>query len=93
VGRQYNLALHALGNPYHIGPDGTREDVVKKYKQWLWDNQERAASVAEALGKLLDLHQEHGQLVLVCHCAPEACHANAIRATLEWMESQEKGTE
>jgi len=25
-----------LGNPFQIGRDGTREDVIAKYRVWLW---------------------------------------------------------
>jgi hypothetical protein len=27
--------LSALGNPFLVGRDGTREDVIARYRQWL----------------------------------------------------------
>lgn len=57
------------GNPYVVGRDGTREQVVAKYR--------------ESLGKLgpLQLHSIKEQLKgkdLVCWCAPEICHADVL---------------
>jgi hypothetical protein len=28
---------NVLGNPFRIGRDGTREEVVEKYRRWLWE--------------------------------------------------------
>jgi len=26
-----------LGNPFRIGRDGTRSEVISKYRRWLWE--------------------------------------------------------
>jgi hypothetical protein len=26
-----------LGNPFRVGRDGTLEEVIKKYRRWLWE--------------------------------------------------------
>ena len=56
------------GNPYVIGRDGTRDEVIARYRQWLVLNPELyAAAKTELRGK-----------DLVCFCAPEACHGDVL---------------
>lgn len=54
------------GNPFVVGRDGTRADVIQKYREWL-SPELRAAARRELAGK-----------DLVCWCAPLACHANVL---------------
>jgi hypothetical protein len=54
------------GNPYVIGKDGTRDEVIAKYAQWL-----------EFSGRVLDLPELRGK-DLVCWCAPLACHGDVL---------------
>ena len=56
------------GNPYVIGEDGTRAEVVRKYSILLDDNPEiKDAARDELRGK-----------DLVCWCAPHLCHAEVL---------------
>jgi hypothetical protein len=55
------------GNPFHIGRDGTREEVIAKYRQWIKTQPQLLARLHELRGK-----------DLVCHCAPKACHADVL---------------
>jgi len=56
------------GNPYVIGKDGTREDVIQKYEAYLNTRQDLLdAIVPELQGK-----------VLGCYCAPQACHGDLL---------------
>ena len=52
------------GNRYVIGRDGTREEVIRKYEQWLAKS---GLDVTELRGK-----------DLVCWCKPLACHADVL---------------
>jgi hypothetical protein len=52
------------GNPFVIGKDGTREEVVAKYEAWLPTS---GLDPAELRG-----------WDLVCWCAPEPCHADVL---------------
>lgn len=72
-----------LGNPFAIGRDGTRDEVVEKYAGWL-DEQlgvpdSKAARKFAALVKAL---RRTGSITLLCWCAPERCHAEVIRDRL-----------
>ncbi len=52
------------GNPFKIGPDGSRDEVVRKYKFWLLSQPELVEEVKRELaGKNL-----------VCWCVPKYCH-------------------
>lgn len=55
------------GNPFSIGRDGTREEVISKYRAWVVQQPQLLASLDELRG-----------LVLGCWCAPEACHAEVL---------------
>lgn len=56
------------GNPFRIGIDGTRSQVIEKYKIWFESNEVLKAECRKWLiGK-----------TLVCHCAPLPCHGDVI---------------
>lgn len=55
------------GNPFAIGRDGTREQVIERYRAWVVQQPELMASLGELRG-----------MVLGCWCAPEPCHASVL---------------
>jgi len=55
------------GNPFRIGKDGTREEVINKYREWLQSQPELLARIPELRGKRLG-----------CWCKPEACHGDIL---------------
>lgn len=56
------------GNPFVIGKDGDRDDVIAKFRAWLHGQPELLASVKRDLcGK-----------DLVCFCAPKSCHGDVL---------------
>ena len=55
------------GNPFVIGKDGDREQVIAKYRAWLADQQDLLAALPELRGKRL-----------VCHCHPRPCHGDVL---------------
>lgn len=55
------------GNPFEIGKDGNREEVIEKYRNWI-ETQPHL---------LLALHELKGK-VLGCWCAPNACHGEVL---------------
>jgi hypothetical protein len=55
------------GNPFVVGRDGTREQVIERYEAWLLENEELMAALAQLRGK-----------VLGCWCAPRACHGDVL---------------
>ncbi len=66
-----------LGNPFAIGPDGGRAEVIQKYASWIEGRlRDRDPVVLTALMSI-----KPGQ-ALVCHCAPKRCHAEVIAQVL-----------
>lgn len=55
------------GNPFKIGPDGSRYDVIMKYKEWIKQQPDLMAALPELKGK-----------VLGCWCVPKACHGSVL---------------
>lgn len=55
------------GNPFSIGRDGSRDEVIQKYRTWV-------AQQPDLMSALSDLKD----LVLGCWCLPEACHAEVL---------------
>jgi hypothetical protein len=55
------------GNPYMVGNDGSRDEVIQRYYEYLLGRRDLMASLSELRGK-----------DLVCWCAPEACHAEIL---------------
>lgn len=57
------------GNPFVIGVDGGRDEVIRKFRAYM--EQMRPDLVEEARSEL------RGR-VLGCHCAPLPCHADVL---------------
>jgi hypothetical protein len=49
------------------GRDGTRDEVIAKYRTWIMQQPSLMAALHELRGKHL-----------VCWCAPERCHAEVL---------------
>ena len=55
------------GNPFVIGRDGTRDNVIARYEAWLLEQPELVDALPELAGKTLG-----------CWCAPRACHGDVL---------------
>ena len=67
-----------FGNPFEIGKDGTREEAIKKFREYF---NKRIHDDPEYKQRILDLKGKH----LGCFCKPLACHGDVI---VEWLEQQ-----
>jgi len=54
------------GNPFIMGKDGNREEVIKKYKDYILKS-DLLNNLEELRGKLLG-----------CFCKPKACHGDVL---------------
>ena len=77
-----------LGNPFKVGRDGNLEQVIEKYRRWLWGQIQDFGDVFEVLKDLLHLSYEHDVVYLECWCKPLACHGDVIVKALRWLQSQ-----
>lgn len=69
-----------FGNPFVIGVHGTRDEVISKYRAWLWDKVRNDTSFAGQVRAL------RGQS-LCCCCAPAARHGDVLERAAEWLAS------
>jgi len=53
------------GNPYKIGVDGNRKDVIFMCEKYIRSNHQLLKRINELEGKILG-----------CHCKPKACHGD-----------------
>ncbi len=81
IGRQgYGKLAHRdgyFGNPYKIGVDGTREEVLSKYKDYFVN---RTRTDREFYESIMDLKGKR----LGCFCKPEACHGDIIAKYIDF---------
>lgn len=70
IGRKntwFGLPESIWHNPFCIGKDGTREEVIRKYRERLFQCPTLLAKVGELKGK-----------VLGCYCKPQPCHGDVL---------------
>ena len=67
-----------LGNPFVIGRDGTREEVIAQYRPWLRAQWKENGQPRALLIQLAREYKEQGALTLLCWCKPLACHGDVI---------------
>jgi hypothetical protein len=84
-GQSYVGRPSPLGNPYAIGRDGSREEVIAKYRRWLWAQLQYPGSPQEAELRRLVAKARAGDLELLCWCAPLPCHAEVVRSAMLWL--------
>lgn len=54
------------GNPFVVGKDGTREEVIEKFEKYLLSSP-----------LMTQLHELKGK-ILACWCSPKACHGDVL---------------
>lgn len=60
------------GNPFIMGVDGTREEVIEKYRQWIMTQPQLLAQLPILKGKRLG-----------CYCKPLTCHGDILCELVE----------
>lgn len=55
------------GNPFIIGKDGTRDEVIKQFECWVVEQEHLMSSLGELKGKRLG-----------CWCKPGRCHGDVL---------------
>jgi hypothetical protein len=66
------------GNPFVLGRDGDRAEVVGKYRAWLWREIKTRPGFSQLVREL------HGK-DLCCCCAPAACHGDVLQAAAAYL--------
>lgn len=93
IGRKnsyYQLLESPLANPFVIGKDGGREEVIAKYRRWLW-NEIKAGfngannGVFRELVRIAKLVKEGKKVNLACYCKPKECHGDVLVKAINWL--------
>jgi len=74
-----------LGNPFRIGKNGSRDEVIAKYRLALWADFKANGSKSRYIRRILVSSALGHNLALVCHCRPKACHGQVILDALDWL--------
>lgn len=78
-----------LANPYKIGRDGTREEVIAKYRRWLWkEMRNRAGAAYRELVRLVQLEMTGENVILICWCKPGFCHGDILVEAIAYLKKQ-----
>lgn len=56
------------GNPFTIGIDGSRDEVIQKYYDWILTQSELLSQLGEIKDKTLG-----------CWCRPNICHGDVLK--------------
>ncbi len=64
------------GNPFKIGVDGNREEVLEKYRVYFYDRIARDSEFKMMVERL------RGK-TLGCFCKPQLCHGDVIKEYLD----------
>ncbi len=69
------------GNPFRMGKDGDRAQVIERYRVWLWQRIESGEIALEDLARL-------NSKVLFCHCHPLPCHGTVLARAASWAQAK-----
>ena len=72
-----------LGNPFVIGKDGNREEVIKKYREYLWN----CICVVDELKRISLMDDD---VKLGCWCKPKKCHGEVVVKAVEYLKGRKE---
>ena len=73
-----------LGNPFRIGRDGTREEVIAKYEKWLKLGLHKGCrKINLELERIAGIVKSRGRVFLACWCSPMPCHGDIVKKYVE----------
>ena len=62
-----------FGNPFKIGIDGNREEVIRKFERWIILHN---CNLIDKLKK--EIYNLPEDAILGCYCKPKPCHGDII---------------
>ena len=69
------------GNPFKLGADGSREEVIARYRAYLWHHIQAGDIALEELAEL-------DGCWLACWCEPLPCHGDVLARAAAWASQQ-----
>lgn len=84
IGRKWaELEGTIFGNPFHLGPDGDRTEVLLKFAEYWYAEEQRWL-------RMMAYIFLQPNAVLGCWCHPLACHGWIIAGYLNWKYMEQK---
>ena len=78
-----------FGNPFVIGRDGTRDEVIRKFTKHMHDEYAAGGEYQRKMNSLATLVKCRN-VHLACWCSPEACHGSEMVRFLLHLNSVEE---
>lgn len=72
-----------LGNPFIIGEDGDRNEVIEKYKIYFDRKMLNDKEFKESFYQLAEDYKRYETIQLACWCSPQKCHGDILKQALE----------
>jgi hypothetical protein len=88
-GGEYIGRPSILGNPFILGVDGTRTEVIAKYEVYFYEQLEINEKFRLAVERLIELART-GDLKIACWCSPMHCHGDVIKKYIEQRLNEER---
>jgi hypothetical protein len=73
---RHRLKGSPFANPFKIGPDGTRDEVIAQYREYILSRPALIAMLPVLKGRRL-----------ACWCHPEACHGDVLVELIEGLDA------
>lgn len=74
-GERFPKYASPFANPFKVGKHGTREEVMKKYRKYMYKKLEESSGL---LVQFIELKDKN----LGCWCKPKCCHGDIIKELL-----------
>lgn len=85
IGRAgYGLKGSPLANPFKMNKEAERAEVIERYRTYIQKKiEERDQAVLDELREIEHAHRKGEKVVLLCWCAPRACHGDVVKELIE----------
>lgn len=87
--KTYSVEESVLKNIFIIRKDGTRNEIIAKYRAWLWKEFNKKGAVYKELIRIAIKVKAGENIQLVCWCKPLDCHGDVIKRCIEWIIKEE----
>ncbi|MEG5043574.1 DUF4326 domain-containing protein [Microcoleus sp. B4-C1] len=87
--KSLGLESSPLSNPYKIGVDGNRAEVIALYRKWLWKRivigYNNPNQTFKELFSIAHRVNNGEKIKLICYCKPLDCHGDVVVKCINWI--------
>jgi len=79
----------ALANPFRRDDEGSKEQAILRYREWLRDQlREPNSAAAREILRLGQMVAGGTEVTLLCWCSPASCHGDVVQVAVERVASR-----